>query len=137
MKIKLLVLSIIAVSTILFWYIYKNNMSNSNKYISSEANKINTAPTPGDTFKLDSVQLRQLHLEAQSGKIDAMKKLAIYYGVHVSDDKLASYWYERAAFAGDHEFRAGIVSKLLSSDSKIDNNRGKQLKQQWNIKDEN
>jgi len=149
MKTKLSVFIVLTVTILLSMYLFKiavsskkyknnkNDMSNTIQHNSnSTTNQRGAAPTPGDTFKLDSIQLKQLQLEAQSGKIVAMKKLAIYYGVYMADDKLANFWYERAAFAGDHEFQVGIVSKLLSSGSKTDNKRGKQLKQQWNIKDE-
>lgn len=101
-----------------------------------KSDMISYAPTPGDKFKLSSLQeLEELiWLADEKEDVSAMKRLADYFGYNLQQSGMSFYWQERAANAGDVDSRNFLVEHYLSSLDEDEKKKAQNLVEKWKCK---
>ncbi|WP_028449860.1 hypothetical protein [Chitinibacter tainanensis] len=84
-------------------------------------------------FKIAERDMPMVIKQANLGRLDAMKKLALHYGMYDENYVLERYWQFRVAEAGDVEMRLFLVETLESSKIPKGRENAFQLRKKWNL----
>lgn len=87
--------------------------------------------SPSNSFYLTDSDLKILKIQARKGDVDAMLRVADYYGIYLSDTHKSHYWLERAADAGHQPSRNFLLGHYAEQESLANVQYGQRLALRW------